>query len=31
MKVQRKYNELFKEHICKIYDIIKYNGLKREG
>lgn len=31
IKVQKKHNELYGEHICKIYDIIKYNGLKREG
>ena len=29
-KVQDEYNNLFKENIEKIYDIIKYNGLVRK-
>lgn len=28
-ETQDKYNELFEEHICKIYEIINYNNLIR--
>lgn len=30
LKVQDEYNNLFKENIENIYDIIKYNGLVRK-